>query len=158
MHPAPPFHVTDERLLLDHLQQHSFCLIAAAPAGGAPLIAHAPVRAARRDGRLGLEFHLSARNAMASQLPRGFEATIVSLGPAAYVSPDWYEAEDQVPTWNYVSVEAAGRVEAIGADDTVALLDARGFRWEGGPTETAKRVDRACFDEDRRADRGGVHR
>jgi transcriptional regulator len=130
MHPAPPFHVTDEAPLLAHLQRHPFCLIAAAPQGGAPLIAHAPVIAARREGRLWLEFHLSARNALAGALPGGFAAAAVSLGPEAYISPDWYGAADQVPTWNYVSVEASGAVEAMGGDDTVALLDALSARME----------------------------
>ncbi|MGB3279065.1 MAG: FMN-binding negative transcriptional regulator, partial [Pseudorhodobacter sp.] len=31
----------------------------------------------------------------------------------AYVSPDWYGAEDQVPTWNYVAVHLRGRMEAL---------------------------------------------
>jgi transcriptional regulator len=124
MHPAPPFHVKDEIALLAHVKRHPFCLIAAAPTGGAPLIAHAPVIPVRREGRLWLDFHLSARNGLAEHLPAGFAATAVSLGPEAYISPDWYEAADQVPTWNYTSVEASGQVEAMGSDDTAALLDA----------------------------------
>ena len=37
-------------------------------------------------------------------------------------------------------------------------LDARGFRREGGSTEAAGRVDPACLDQNRRADRDGVRR
>src|SRR4029450_7269152 len=42
----------------------------------------------------------------------------------AYVSPQWYEAERVVPTWNYVAVHAYGRLELVeDSAATVALLD-----------------------------------
>ena len=47
----------------------------------------------------------------------------MSLGPDAYVSPDWYGAADQVPTWNYLSVEAEGPVAAMDEAGLVDLLD-----------------------------------
>ena len=47
----------------------------------------------------------------------------VSLAAEAYISPDWYEAADQVPTWNYLSVEAEGPVAALDEGGLVALVD-----------------------------------
>lgn len=41
-------------------------------------------------------------------------------GPHAYISPRWYERPDLVPTWNYVSVHAYGRLEVID-DPTFAV-------------------------------------
>jgi transcriptional regulator len=35
------------------------------------------------------------------------------MGPDAYISPDWYEVPDQVPTWNYVAVHLRGRLVAL---------------------------------------------
>jgi transcriptional regulator len=78
----------------------------------------------RPPGGLALDFHLSRGNALAPALEAGFRAVAVSLGPEAYVSPDWYEDKDQVPTWNYVSVEAEGPVAALDDAGLVALLDA----------------------------------
>ena len=40
-------------------------------------------------------------------------ATVVFSGPNAYVSPDWYASENQVPTWNYLAVHAAGVLHEI---------------------------------------------
>ena len=45
------------------------------------------------------------------------------LAADAYISPDWYESADQVPTWNYVSIEAEGSVIALDDAGLVALLD-----------------------------------
>lgn len=53
-------------------------------------------------------------------------------GPESYISPDWYGAEDQVPTWNYAAVHLRGRLEPLPTealrpmvDDLSALNEAR---------------------------------
>jgi transcriptional regulator len=44
-------------------------------------------------------------------------------GPDAYVSPDWYGAPDQVPTWNYIAVHLRGRLEPVPDDALHGHLD-----------------------------------
>jgi transcriptional regulator len=122
MHPAHAFLEEDAEKLLDHLAAFPFATIAAAPAGR-PLVAHAPLVIRRLEGGLALDFHLSRNNALASAIADGFRAVAVSLAADAYISPDWYESADQVPTWNYVSVEAEGPVRMLEEAELVALLD-----------------------------------
>ncbi|MFJ7754568.1 FMN-binding negative transcriptional regulator [Peribacillus muralis] len=43
-------------------------------------------------------------------------------GPHCYISPSWYETNQAVPTWNYVTVHVYGEVELI--EDEVELTDA----------------------------------
>ena len=85
----------------------------------APTAAHAPVLLAAKS----LRFHLSAANALCAILRDQPRALAVVTGPDAYISPDWYAAADQVPTWNYVSVEAEGPVRVMEREETAALLD-----------------------------------
>lgn len=51
------------------------------------------------------------------------EVLVVFQGPQAYVSPNWYASKAEhgkvVPTWNYVMVQARGRLRAI--DDAAWL-------------------------------------
>jgi transcriptional regulator len=122
MHPAPAFRIEDEGLLLGHLARHPFVTLAAA-VDGALRAAHAPVVVRRLPDGLALDFHISRGNALAPALAAGFRGLAVSLGPDAYISPDWYESSDQVPTWNYLSVEAEGPVAALDDAGLVALLD-----------------------------------
>ncbi|MDO8912223.1 MAG: FMN-binding negative transcriptional regulator [Phenylobacterium sp.] len=122
MHPALPFRVSDEAVLLDHLAGFPFSTIAASVDGRA-VVAHAPVIARRMAEGLVLDFHLSRGNALSPALAEGFHAVAVSLATEAYVSPDWYENRDSVPTWNYVSVEVEGPVTALDEAGLVALLD-----------------------------------
>jgi len=130
MHPSNAFKVEDEARLLAHLDRYPLVTLAAAPEGR-PLVAHTPVVPRRIEGRLVLDFHLSRGNALSGALPGGFAAVMVSLGPDAYVSPDWYVAADQVPSWNYVSVEAEGPVAALDEAGLVRLLDDLSEREEG---------------------------
>jgi transcriptional regulator len=122
MHAGGIYKVIDEAPLLERLRRHSFMTLCAAPAGR-PLIAHAPVVVSRSGEGLTLDFHLARGNELAPYLAEGFQAVAVSLGPDAYVSPDWYESADQVPTWNYLTVEAEGRVVVLDAAGLVQQLD-----------------------------------
>lgn len=69
-----------------------------------------------------VQFHLANGNALTKYLA-GSTALVVVNGPDAYISPDWYDGPDQVPTWNYVSLEMEGRVRAMDSDGVTALLD-----------------------------------
>ncbi len=123
MHPAKAFHVDDREALLAFVREHAFVTLAAA-VGGRPFTAQVPVVVRELDfGEVALDFHLSRGNALAPFAVQGFRAVALATGPHAYVSPDWYGSEDQVPTWNYVSAEAEGLVAPLSEVEFVALLD-----------------------------------
>ena len=123
MHPAKPFRVEDRETLLAFVAAHPFVTIAAA-VGGRPFTAQAPVVIRELDfGEVALDFHLSRGNALSPHIVQGFRAIALATGPDAYVSPDWYESADQVPTWNYLSVEAEGSVAPLNDEELVILLD-----------------------------------
>ena len=118
MHPASVFKESDRRRLRTLVAASGLAVIVAA--AGRPLVAHAPVLLA--DDRR-LRFHLSAANELCAVLAGGCRALAVITGPDAYVSPDWYESSDQVPTWNYLSVEIEGPVRPLSRPETAVLLD-----------------------------------
>jgi transcriptional regulator len=123
MHPAAYFRVDDREALLAFLRDHAFVTLAAA-VGGRPFTAQVPVVVRELDfGEVALDFHISRANGLAPHLVQGFRAVALATGPHAYVSPDWYGTDDQVPTWNYVSAEAEGSVLPLDHDEFVALLD-----------------------------------
>ena len=84
-----------------------------------PAVVHTPVILAGPDR---LRFHVACANAAAARL-EGARAIASVLGPDAYISPDWYGLQDQVPTWNYVAVEAEGPLRRLDEDELAALLD-----------------------------------
>lgn len=118
MHPNRRFHWQDREAMLAFMGEVSFAHIFAMTPEG-PRVAHAPVVVTRTGN---LRFHLARSNALAAHLG-GATAVASIAGPEAYISPDWYGTDDQVPTWNYLAVEAEGPVRRLGEDDLVALLD-----------------------------------
>lgn len=127
MHPARLFHQDDPSVLAALVARRGFALLIGV-ADGRPVIAQVPVLL---EGRR-LRFHLSRGNALSAVLRApDARALAVVAGPDAYVSPDWYGLDDQVPTWNYLSVEMEGPVTV--ADDAAAatLLDDLSAHFEG---------------------------
>ena len=122
MHPNRAFAWQDRDEMLAFVAQVSFCTISVE----GPAIAHAPVIVAAPDR---LCFHLARSNRAAGAMDGG-RALISCLGPDAYISPDWYGTPDQVPTWNYLAVEAEGPLRQIDEDELAALLDELGAAHE----------------------------
>lgn len=127
MHPDPSFRpkldAASERAVLEAMvNEIGFGMIFFTTPNG-PRVAHAALRSAgAKTGGSAVQFHLARSNALTKHIT-GQNALVVINGPDAYISPDWYEADDQVPTWNYVSIEMEGPVRMMDADGLTALLD-----------------------------------
>ncbi len=131
MHPAPLFRETDPATLIARICDDPLGLVCVI-GDTAPLCAHTPVLASLDRGEPRLRFHLSAHNPVTRRLETGAAALIVFTGPDAYISPDWYGAlPNQVPTWNYLSVEAEGTPAPTGEDGAAAFLDDVSAWFEG---------------------------
>ena len=69
------------------------------------------------DGTLGvLRAHVARANPVWTSARDDVDALVVFQGPHGYVSPAWYPSKAEhgkvVPTWNYVMVQARGRLRA----------------------------------------------
>ncbi|WP_417620369.1 FMN-binding negative transcriptional regulator [Parasphingorhabdus sp.] len=128
MHPNPAFrwprsatdhNDADERAALEALIANiGFGMVFAETPDG-PRVAHVPI-ISTGDGAV--QFHLARGNALTKHIT-GTKALCVINGPDAYVSPDWYGIEDQVPTWNYLTLELEGTVRQMEREGLIALLD-----------------------------------
>jgi len=128
MHPDPAFrwpksatdhNDEDERAALEAMIANiGFGMIFSDTPNG-PRVAHVPVFST---GDGALQFHLSNGNALTKYVTKK-KALCVINGPDAYISPDWYGIEDQVPTWNYLTLELEGKVRQMEREGLIALLD-----------------------------------
>jgi len=72
-----------------------------------PLISHVPFIFTENNRRI--EAHIMRSNPIARALANGARPAIFAIsGADGYISPDWYEMADQVPTWNYIAVHIRG--------------------------------------------------
>ncbi len=105
MHPNPSFRKADQTQNLEFASQRSFGTLAVNSDEG-PLLAHIPFLLNPEGTRL--EGHLVRSNPILKLIDRGTAAVMSIAGPDAYISPDWYNTENQVPTWNYIAVHLRG--------------------------------------------------
>jgi transcriptional regulator len=128
MHPDPAFRWpksandhqdADERAALEAMiADIGFGMVFAETPDG-PRVAHVPVLST---GDGALQFHLSRGNALTKHIVKT-KALCVINGPDAYISPDYYGVDDQVPTWNYLTLELEGKVRQMEREGLINLLD-----------------------------------
>ncbi len=134
MHPNPVYRGASTEFNLDFARQQGFGMLAVA-ADGAPLISHIPF--VLNDAGDIADFHLVRSNPIARLATAPALARLAVQGPHSYISPDWYGAEDQVPTWNYIAVHLIGGIELRPADELRALLDRQTETYEARLTPKA---------------------
>jgi transcriptional regulator len=76
---------------------------------------HVPMLIDGEPGPFGvLTGHIARENPQWRVVKYDTEALAIFLGPHTYISPSWYATKQQtgrvVPTWNYIAVEAKGRL------------------------------------------------
>ncbi|WP_306114830.1 MULTISPECIES: FMN-binding negative transcriptional regulator [unclassified Roseovarius] len=121
MHPNTMFRKETEAQNIDFAREQGFGILAVTTPD-APLISHIPFLLSP-DGTV-TEFHLVRSNPIARALKTApLKARLAVQGAHSYVSPDWYDVDDQVPTWNYVAVHLTGEITLRPVDEMRDLLD-----------------------------------
>ena len=111
MHPNPAFRTTPQDANLAFARARGFGILSVNGAEG-PLAAHVPFLLAP-DGSFA-ELHLARSNPVGRACAAEPVAAVIMVsGPDAYISPDWYGIDDQVPTWNYIAVHLRGTLSAL---------------------------------------------
>jgi transcriptional regulator len=105
--------------LHEFIEQNGFGLVISS-SDGRLVASHLPLLLDSTAGAQGaLLGHMARANHQWRQAA-GQEVLAIFSGPHAYISPTWYQAEQMVPTWNYVAVHAYGRLTLF--QDPEALL------------------------------------
>ena len=124
MHPNPSFRKMLTEQNLRFAGQRGFGILAANGTDG-PVLAHVPFLLA--DDGTYADLHLARSNGMVGATGR---AVLAVSGPDAYISPDWYGAVDQVPTWNYIAVHLRGELVQLPPEALEPHLNALSDRFE----------------------------
>lgn len=127
MHPNPSFRKPNDAQNIAFARTRGFGTLALNAADG-PLISHIPFALAENGSSADL--HLVRSNPILRLLDEPQKAVIAVTGPDGYVSPDWYDVPDQVPTWNYIAVHLRGTLTRLPQDDMHAMLDLQSAHFE----------------------------
>jgi transcriptional regulator len=118
----PQFRIEEQRALA-FAADRGFGVIVAADARG-PRGSHVPFVLARRDDRVIVQIHLTAKNPLVELADGNRRFLLIVAGDDAYVSNDWYASRDNVSTWLYEAVHLSGVAHLRERDDNRAHGDA----------------------------------
>lgn len=111
MYIPPKFKLKDEAQIRAYIRQYPFATLITA-AENYPIATHLPFIIEQEGEQWYLLSHLAKANpqwkGLATQQP-----LVVFQEPHAYISPTYYEKEENVPTWNYIAVHVYGKVEML---------------------------------------------
>ena len=127
MHPNQTFRKANDELNISFARDRSFGTLAINADKG-PLLSHIPFLLSE-DGTY-LEAHLVRSNPILKSLDREIDAVIGVNGGDTYISPDWYEIDNQVPTWNYVAVHIRGKLKRLSHDQLPGILERLSHQFE----------------------------
>ncbi len=121
MYVHPAFRIDDQQAVA-MLRERAFGMLVIAGADGRPSAVHLPfLTEDQPEGGLRVELHVAKSNRIHELVgAKGSPALLICQGPDAYISPDWYGAPNQAPTWAYTAVHLSGAIrtmpEAAGPD------------------------------------------
>ena len=120
MHPNPLYRNTDHDHTLAYARERSFGMLTINAAIG-PIAAHIPFILSKDETTL--DAHIMRSNPLWRAIETAQPALLAITGPDAYVSPDWYGMENQVPTWAYTAVHLRGTLSRLPQEDLLDILD-----------------------------------
>lgn len=124
MYTPPHFKVDDLAAKHELIEARPFGTLVVALDGGRLEATHLPFLLDRTAGALGsLRAHLARANPSWRAFDGTSEVLTIFMGVEGYISPDWYESPQQVPTWNYDAVHAYGIARPLDDQATIRLLD-----------------------------------
>jgi len=118
--------IEDPATLETFMREQSFALLITSM-DGAPFATHLPLLLDLDGGgeHGQLLGHVAKANPHWQSFDGETEALAVFWGPHTYISPNWYESEKVVPTWNYTTVHAYGKPSVIDDPETILQGQAR---------------------------------
>lgn len=113
------FKINDISVAHDFINEFGFGVIVSSSLTGT----HLPFVLHRNEGEHGALYSHCAKVNPHWQELEGTEVLIIFLGPHSYISPNWYALSPAVPTWNYASVHAYGKVVLLNGNQTLEAVE-----------------------------------
>ncbi|MEO8209315.1 MAG: FMN-binding negative transcriptional regulator [bacterium] len=121
MYTPKHFKINDKIEIFNFIHEHSFAILVSNNTGKLNA-SHIPVLLKSEEGTNGFLYGHVAR---ANEQLRNIDEEVLVIFPGAhkYISPTWYETNQTVPTWNYLSVHVYGKIKILEEkDDKIKII------------------------------------
>jgi transcriptional regulator len=110
MYDIPYFKAEHPEEVLAFMKAHTFALVCGVDGKGNPVATQIPLLIEQRGDQLFLQGHFMKKQDHTNAFLQNPNVLVVFSGAHTYVSASWYENKKIASTWNYQSVQVAGRI------------------------------------------------
>ncbi|MFT4016047.1 MAG: FMN-binding negative transcriptional regulator [Agriterribacter sp.] len=131
------FRENDTAVVMDFIRQNSFAVLCACGADNQPVATQVPFLIEERNGSLILIGHIQRKTDHHLALEQNPNVLVLFTGAHTYVSASWYTNPQSASTWNYMSVQAKGKISFLDEDSLRNILQRTTTQYENNPHSTA---------------------
>lgn len=117
---------------MDFIEAHPFAFLTGSFLSGTQVATQVPMLLEERDGALYLQGHIMRNTDHHKAFVENPNALAVFTGPSCYVSASWYSDPQIGSTWNYISVQMAGKIRFMTETELTGLMRKLTLRFEEG--------------------------
>jgi transcriptional regulator len=128
----------DQQEVIAFMKANAFALITGI-GNEYPVATQVPLAVKMQDGKMFLEGHIMRKTDHHLAFEKNNNVLVIFTGPHCFVSASWYTNPSVGSTWNYMTVQAKGRISFTDETGTLAAVKAVSDRYEG--TEGAGAYD-----------------
>lgn len=110
--------VTDTGVILEFMRQNAFATLISVHEG-VPFATPLPVVVESENCLTG---HVARANPQWTSFGENREVLVMFQGDHSFISPTWYDKHPSVPTWNYMTVHAYGKLRVVDEPEEVKKL------------------------------------
>lgn len=117
----PHFNEPSKERVYNFIKEHPFATLIA-NGSDFPVATQIPVLIQELNDEIIIRGHIMRHTDHHEALTNSPNALITFNGPHCYVSSSWYSYNGEGATWNYMTVQAKGKVEFLNEDETKQIL------------------------------------
>ncbi|MFT3948597.1 MAG: FMN-binding negative transcriptional regulator [Agriterribacter sp.] len=131
------FQENNAAVVMDFMKQNSFAMLCACDKSNKPVATQVPFLIEEREGKLVLTGHIQRKTDHHLALEQNPNVLVLFTGAHTYVSASWYTTPQVASTWNYMSVQAKGKITFLEENDLRHILQRITALYENNPHSTA---------------------
>lgn len=136
MYKLPYYIEQDEVVIFDFLQKNPFAIITGI-LNGKPVATHVPLTVEKVNGCYIFTGHVMKGTDHYNGFLQNENVLVIFSGPHCYVSASWYEHKKKGSTWNYLEVQAQGKLKYSDDAGTVNIVENITKKYEGTESESS---------------------
>ncbi len=124
------FQENNRKVLLDFIKKNPFAILTGAGADF-PVATQIPLALEEKDGQLFFIGHMMKRTEHQLAFEKNDKILVVFNGPHCYISSAWYQNPASASTWNYMTVQAKGKIHFTDEKETRSIIQDLTEKYEG---------------------------